>query len=608
MIRQTIAAHMIRSLSIVILFTTFTISSKAQTAISFNDLSAFNNPGKNWKLAGKVTADLGQANVLRSTKGQGLLVNDPDKKTAGTDLYTKDEFSDMDLEVDYMMAKGSNSGIYLQGRYELQLRDSWGLIDPGAAGNGGIYERFDESRGKGNEGYQGYAPRQNVSRAPGLWQHLKVSFQAPRFDAAGHKIANAKMLRVELNGVIIHENIELTGPTRGGMNNNEVASGPLRLQGDHGPVAFRNLTVNKYQDQPPVLANIHYALYYSKYTTIPDFSKLKPDEEGSLPKLSTSFLKKDQEFLIRYTGIVQIRQPGSYIFQRETAGAGAVKINNQEVSTVTSYTTTPIQLDAGDFPFEIVYTKPFNWAPTSFGLTISSNNVREFLASDESSLFREYPDPILIEPRERLVNRSFMDITEGNRVVHSANVGSPDQLHYSYDMDRGNLFQVWRGGFLDATPMWYSRGDGSSRPTGSRVQLGQPRQSIVQLSSLQDSLSNDTTGTGFRTKGYELESDSRTAFIYWIHGATVRDAFEVSENGQALKRTVKVANNPGKLYMLLAAGKTIESVSKGLYVIDDNSYYIRLDDAGAAPVVRQSNGHSELLIPVQDTLSYSILF
>jgi hypothetical protein len=90
-----------------------------------------------------------------------------------------------------------------------------------------------------------YAPRQNASRAPGLWQHLKISFQAPRFDRDGNKTEPAKMLRVELNGVLVHENVELSGPTRGGIGD-EKATGPLRIQGDHGAVAFRNIKVTDF--------------------------------------------------------------------------------------------------------------------------------------------------------------------------------------------------------------------------------------------------------------------------------------------------------------------------------------------------------------------------
>lgn len=95
------------------------------------------------------------------------------------------------------------------GQYELQLRDSWGAQVITSGENGGIYERWDESRPDGQKGYQGYAPRQNVSKGPGLWQHLVVSFQAPRFNAEGQKIENARFIKVELNGVTIQENVEL---------------------------------------------------------------------------------------------------------------------------------------------------------------------------------------------------------------------------------------------------------------------------------------------------------------------------------------------------------------------------------------------------------------
>ena len=83
--------------------------------------------------------------------------------------------------------------------------------------------------------------RVNASKPPGEWQCFDVIYRAPRFDSAGHKTRNASFEKVSHNGTTVQENIELLGPTRVGLP--EQARGPLRLQGDHGPVAYRNLRV-----------------------------------------------------------------------------------------------------------------------------------------------------------------------------------------------------------------------------------------------------------------------------------------------------------------------------------------------------------------------------
>src|SRR5215217_3069057 len=174
-----------------------------KTQISLNDLSAFAAPAKNWEIVGNVRADLDLANHFTTAKGNGILVSRVEKGKPGSDFYTLLQHGDMDIEMDYMMAKGANSGIYLQGRYEVQLLDSWGTVNPKSSDNGGIYERWDGNRPDGQKGYEGHAPRQNVSRAPGLWQHVKISFQAPRFDDKGMKTTNAKILYLSLNGVLV---------------------------------------------------------------------------------------------------------------------------------------------------------------------------------------------------------------------------------------------------------------------------------------------------------------------------------------------------------------------------------------------------------------------
>jgi hypothetical protein len=126
------------------------------------------------------------------------------------------------------------------GRYELQVYDSFGVEQDKYPGIecGGIYPRWINEKN-----VEGHSPRVNASKPPGKWQTFDITFRAPRFDGSGKKIANARFVKVLHNGKLIHENVELNGVTRGAISEDEKATGPLRLQGDHGPVAYRNLRV-----------------------------------------------------------------------------------------------------------------------------------------------------------------------------------------------------------------------------------------------------------------------------------------------------------------------------------------------------------------------------
>ncbi len=581
----------------------------AQNAVPLNDLSFFDNPSSNWKVAANGQADITQDEVLTTKDGNGILVNQPGKKGA-KDLFTKTVYGDADLELDYMMAKGSNSGIYLQGRYEIQLLDSWGTVNPKSGDNGGIYERWDDSKPEGQQGYDGHAPRQNASRAPGLWQHIKISFQAPRFDGNGQKISNAKVLYVWLNGVLIQDNVELAGPTRGAFDNKEAATGPLRLQGDHGPVAFRNIRITNYDRPHPTLSNLKYWVYKGGEIAGDSYKKLKPESEGTSPVLSSNQSKLNNDFLIRYTGNIQIKEAGEYAFKLSVPGGkGVFRVGGADAVALTENRGEgKIQLQPGDHPFELLYSKNVDWAKPALGLTVAGPGIREYLLSDANVSNNDPVDPILINATSNTILRSFSDLPGGIRVTHGVNVGSPELLHYTYDLDKGMIVEIWRGGFLDATPMWHDRGDGSSRPAGSVQYLGKPVPAIEKLSDANAAWALDTVGTGYRPKGYVLNADDVPAFKYNIYGTSVTDASSVMDKGQGIHREVTLANAVDGLFYHLASGN-IEALGNGLYAIDDKSYYIRIDDAaGVKAVVRDAGGKQELIIPIQKKLTYSIIF
>ncbi len=177
---------------------------------------------------------------LRAVPGPapgGTILNGQNGRTVN--LVTDQKFGDVELYLEYMVSKGSNSGVYLHGLYEVQVFDSWGSTEPMTTSDGGaIYHRWINNQGVG-----GSPPSRNASRRPGEWQSLSIWFRAPRFNATGAKIENAKFIRVAHNGLSIQNDVEVEGPTRAAMDTPEAPTGPIMLQGDHGPVAYRNIYV-----------------------------------------------------------------------------------------------------------------------------------------------------------------------------------------------------------------------------------------------------------------------------------------------------------------------------------------------------------------------------
>lgn len=207
------------------------------TVVSEN-LDSFKDPKDNWSICGAVKQDPDNPRKLVAESGQGILVS----TGGGKDLLTKKKYQDCEVELEFMIPKASNSGVKMNGCYEIQIFDSWNKKKVTGADCGGIYPR-----GEHDPTYRtiddGVPPKVNACRQPGEWQTLKIAFHSPRFDENGKKVANAKFDRVELNGVLIHENQEVLYPTGAAWHDKEYATGPVLLQGTHGAVAIRNMRI-----------------------------------------------------------------------------------------------------------------------------------------------------------------------------------------------------------------------------------------------------------------------------------------------------------------------------------------------------------------------------
>ncbi len=178
---------------------------------------------------GRAKLSAGAPKQLERVDETGELINLTPAHGASQDIYSKAKFGDCRIELEVMVPQGSNSGIYVMGEYEIQVLDSYGKEKMGSGDMGAIYG--------------GFAPPVNASKKPGEWQQYVIEWQAPKFDAAGKKVENAKFLSIELNGQVLHRDLVMPGATPGGVTGKEVPEGPLMFQGNHGPVAYRNIVI-----------------------------------------------------------------------------------------------------------------------------------------------------------------------------------------------------------------------------------------------------------------------------------------------------------------------------------------------------------------------------
>lgn len=141
----------------------------------------------------------------------GVLVN----RESGGNLITKEKFEDFKISFEFNIPEGSNSGLYLRGRYEVQILDAYGM-DPSSTSIGGVYGFIK--------------PTVNASKPAGEWQEMEITLLG-------------RLVTVELNDEKVICNRPIPGTTGGALDSKEGEPGPLLIQGDHGAVSFRNIVI-----------------------------------------------------------------------------------------------------------------------------------------------------------------------------------------------------------------------------------------------------------------------------------------------------------------------------------------------------------------------------
>ncbi len=221
------------------------LSAKPQSGAEATTQSMAGDPGPSPTLGAKPTQADDKTAILfdgSSWRGwqrkdgpesQWIVQDDGSVQASGADAVTDSTFGDFQLHVEFVCPKmpdkqgqaRSNSGVYLHGRYEIQVLDSFG-DPPTGNGCGALYSIA--------------APMVNASRPAGQWQTYDIIFRAPRLDDQDN-ITELPRVTVFHNGIVIHNNLELPSTTPGGLDRKMVDVGPILLQFHGDPVRYRNI-------------------------------------------------------------------------------------------------------------------------------------------------------------------------------------------------------------------------------------------------------------------------------------------------------------------------------------------------------------------------------
>lgn len=542
----------------------------AQSDLPALSVAQLNRP-TGWQLVGSVTTNADGS--LKTSPGSSILVG-----TKGEPLALATPTDDFRMRFELMNTAGSPVSLLLPTGQTLA---------------------FDQIR-----------DLSRLMKAPGLWQTVDV------WCKAGKGNSPAILEKLVLNGVTVREGQTLTGK----------ATNPIAIASANGTVAVRNVGYrvmsprNVAQWSSPVSYTIVEGQYIATREEALKRKVLKQDTTALL-NYEVSY-GQPRQYTILFAGKLNTLQAGDYQFELHHGGQGGLWIDGKEIIAINHRELGPpsvgnATLTAGPHDVQVYFSR--SWFRPGLGLFVSQAGTRPQPLHALSSL--PEPDPVGVyavnaDARPERI-RSFVQVPgENHKRTHSLSVGSPAGYHYTLDLNQMALLQVWKGDFANTTDMWYERGEPQLlTPLGATIQL--PAQAPLTVLSNENTPWPDSLGENtLQYKGLTVDKEGYPSIEYVLAGATVTDVVRPRTDGPlggGIDRTLTVTGSPdGTAYCRVAAGSAIEEVAKGVYAVNNRSYFVRFDPK-AKSKLRQSNGKQELLLPVamkdgKGSVMYSVVF
>lgn len=543
----------------------------AQPILPRLDLATLSLPA-GWQRVGSVVA--GPESVVLKAKpgGEAILVS------AGKEPLTlTTPISDFSLQVDLLLTPSAEAMLMLPNGEALSL---------------------DHSRD--------ISP---LLKSPGLWQTVRLDYRAES------NLAGPILERLIVNGVVVREGYKLTQKATGAR--------PVQLVAQTGSLAVRNIGYRALENRRVAnwSAPLTYTLYGESIETREALAGKTPVKADTVGQISYNVsYGRSGRFAMLFDGKLNVPAAGDYQFDLVMGGVAGLWVDGKPVIPMTydelgAVKTHMMPLTAGTHSIEVMYSR--SWPRPGLGLFISQAGTRpQALHADGSVPEFSPPGQVTVQAEARpTLIRSFIQLPgELNKRTKALSVGSNTGLHYAVDLSQMALLMAWKGDFADVTQMWYERGEPQLlKPMGTLVRPS-ARPAFALLPNANAVWPDSLNENMLTYSGLVLTKEGLPTMEYALAGLTIRESLRPSGNRleHTFSLTGRQSASASSLYCLLAAGKTIEEVTKGLFAIDDRSYYVRVDPK-ANLVLRQLGARQELMMPVSlkdgaGTVQYSLEF
>ncbi len=533
--------------------------------------------GSKWETAGNVV--LNPLNTKKSviTPGNGILVAKASSGVLSSGLATQD----IKLKFRFVLGAGADTRFNLGNGIAVLLENTGktsGVTGSISIDNGKII-----------------TPLADAGKSVGLWQTLELVYSPAK--TASESTVIEKLV---LNGLTIHENVFISNQKASSVNDK------FTFDNQQGFFAVKDFEYLQFGNNKPVsLSELSYTLQETNGFDRSFEAKATPPVSGKTPVLSYDVPNDYNRYIINFKGKLKVDEAGKYAFTMDYQGAGHLKIDGKQVTGSKEWTyrepmTGMIDLTAGEHDFEYQYQTIF-WRP-AMGLFVSSGKIRPYALHVSSSLpLPEMKGGVFAEPsgdKAQLI-RSFVFFKDKKR-TKVISVGTPQQVHYTFDLDNAALLYAWRGDFANVTDMWLERGEPQViKPIGLKTELSGRVPFYANGGSPLDSVD---VYREFINTSYSLNDQGLPKFNYKWKNSTF--SLEYTPSGSDLNVSVNASDYHG-FSILLDQGQEIVKIENGLYQVDD--HYIKTDPK-LKPEIISAGKSKQLVTGLNKQLNYSIIW